>query len=122
MFPYATKAALKWASRSKLLSAEVSRLAPSVLCMQEVDSGYLDFWTTTLHAIGYECHFATKRAVGAVHGLMFAYKRDAFRLVSYHVLHAEAMQFFARDEEVRDRSSFNTVRYEYNMHRLSHFL
>lgn len=52
-FPFASKAALKWPSRSLLLEAEVKQIGTDIMCFQEVDAAYVPtFWKPFLTNIG----------------------------------------------------------------------
>lgn len=53
LFPFASKAALRWQSRMPLFEAEIKQLQTDIICLQEVDAPNVpSFWKPFLESLG----------------------------------------------------------------------
>lgn len=67
--------ALKWATRSQVLTMELGYYLPHIMCLQEVDQDqFRSYWRKKLHELGYEYVFEC--GYGKRHGVLIAYRAD----------------------------------------------
>lgn len=65
--------ALKWATRSKVLTSELKYYDADIMCLQEVDEVQFEsYWKEKLKELGYEYKF--ERAYTKRHGIVIAFK------------------------------------------------
>ena len=70
---------LKWEHRSEMLLAEISAIAPTVLCMQECDAAAFPFFARGLGSRGYASRFC-KRGGRKVDGCAVFWSASEFEL------------------------------------------
>lgn len=79
LYPYASKKALKLATRQRLLQEQLQAMNPSIACLQEVDN--LNNWTRLFRELKYGylyCQHPLKQ-----HGCCIIYKQELFELSGY---------------------------------------